>query len=147
MLRVIKLQEFYLYIEEAVLAYEEHAARTLEHAMQVRDRDRRAKAAHLAKLASRSVRENSAAKTIQRAWRAKRARNMPARRRDVVAALFEYLSVGHEQFKDEALALGRQKELAPGQKMAVVEVEWAAEEESPASGSSGATSPSATATA
>ncbi|MBT6433475.1 MAG: hypothetical protein HOK28_10310 [Deltaproteobacteria bacterium] len=131
LLRVIKLQEFYLYIEEAVHAYEEHAARTIEHAWQVRERDKRMKAAHLAKSAARSVRANSAARTIQGAWRAKRARTMPARRKEVVEALMDYLAIGHEQFKDEALALGRQKELAPGQKMAVVEVEWEVEESSP----------------
>jgi hypothetical protein len=132
LLRVIKLQEFYLHIEEAIHTYEEHAARTIEHTWRVRERDKRMKATHLATSAARSVRANSAARTVQGAWRAKRARTMPSRRKEVVETLMDYLAIGHDQFKDEALALGRQKELAPGQKMAVVEVEWEAEESSPA---------------
>ena len=139
LLRVIKLKEFYLHIEDAVHAYEQYTARTLEHAMQVRERDRRVKAAHLAKVAARAAQEKAAARTIQRAWRAKRSRSMLTRRKDMVVALMGYLAAGHNQFQDEALALGRQKELAPGQKMAVVEVEWEAEQDSTSSGTTGPT--------
>ena len=122
--RVTELLNFERYIDEAIAAYEDYAARTIQHAWKSSRMLRTAKEAHRTKVEQSQTRETRAAKLIQRGWRANRARTMNERRDHMLEALTLYLKVGSEQFRNEALAFGRHKQLAPNQTMAVAEVEW-----------------------
>jgi len=83
------------------------------------------------------AREDAATKLVQSAWRSNRAKTLGARYKKINTGFSEYLEATHNEFQDEALALGRQKELAPGQNMPVTEVEWKDPNSAAASTSSG----------
>ena len=122
--RVTDLLEYEQLLDEALSAYEDFSALVIQHAWQNHVMVKKAKKAHLARVAAKAAKEQQAAKIIQRAWRSKQAKSLPKRYELINETLAAYLESTHEQFQNESLALGRQKTLAPGQTIKVEEVEW-----------------------